>query len=76
MRYELVAWALVGGTPDSLQVWAVEVIGNVPGSMESGPAYHWGIWLYDAHTGDIVSYLASPGAIPSYWDGLPDHSSS
>jgi hypothetical protein len=64
------------GTPDSLQVWAVEVIGNFPVDMGPLPAYHWGIWLYDAHTGDIVSYVASPGAIPSYWDGLPDHSSS
>jgi hypothetical protein len=59
-----------------LKVWAVEAIGNFPVSMGPLPAYHWGIWLYNAHTGDIVSFVAGPGASPSYWDGLPDHSSS
>lgn len=63
-------------TPDSLQVWAVEVIGSFQVSMGPLPAYHWGIWLINAHTGDIFSATAATGTTPSYWNGLPDHSSS
>lgn len=64
------------GTPDSLRVWVVEVIGNFPVAMGPLPSYQWGIWLFNAHTGDVVGGTAGPGASPLYWDRLPDHSSS
>jgi len=73
-------WRRVGtsavnpATPDSLQVWAVEAIGHFPVSMGPLPAYQWAIWLYNAHSGDVIGTAAGLGASPSYWKDLPDHS--
>jgi hypothetical protein len=63
------------GTPDSLQIWVVEVSGKLSIPM-AGPS-SWVIWTFDAHDGSAGAFTAgASGTSPTYWKALPDHSSA
>ena len=61
-------------TPDTLRIWAVEILGSFTPWHAEHPDYAWGIWILDAHSGIPIGEVAGPRGRPKYWDHLPDHS--
>jgi hypothetical protein len=60
---------------DGRQVWVVEALGTVTQLFESGPTkFAWGLFEMGANGEGLLRSSAGPGATPSYWDALPDHS--
>jgi hypothetical protein len=60
---------------DGQQVWVVEALGTVMELFGSGPTkYAWGLFEIGANGERLLRFGAGPGATPSYWDALPDHS--
>jgi hypothetical protein len=62
-------------TPDTLQIWAVEILGKFTPSM-APRSYPSGVLIVDARSGSTIGVIAGPQARPPYWNGLPDHSAS
>jgi hypothetical protein len=62
-----------GTVPAGRQIWMVAVAGTVTPAFDGRETFPWGVYIFDASTGDSLGMNAKQsGQWPPYFDGITD----